>query len=171
MKKLIIWCLVFSQAIILTCSSAASRGGKVEFTILIKNEMDNLNKPAVFYHCTSSKKDMGWHRSVPSTEYHWSFKVPKFGTGVMVHNCEFRSRLGTANVEIDTLSTSAIVCNGHVCEYAVRRDGIYFIGNELYYPFGVFIELSRPVVKLVKPWTPWSPQQLKALHRSKDYHH
>ncbi|KAG2334271.1 hypothetical protein Bca52824_005451 [Brassica carinata] len=156
MKALIIWCLV-SQAIILTCNSADA-GGDVDFTILIKNEMHHFKKPTVFYHCTSSKKDMGWHRSVPSTEYHWNFKVPKFGNGVMVHNCEFRSRLGTANVEIDTLSTTAILCDGHVCEYAVRRNGIYFIGYEL------------PVEKLVEPWTPWSPQQLKALHRSKKDH-
>ncbi|XP_013623781.1 PREDICTED: uncharacterized protein LOC106329642, partial [Brassica oleracea var. oleracea] len=170
MKTLIIWCLV-SQAIILTCNSAGSGRGDVDFTIVIKNEMHHFKKPAVFYHCTSKKKDMGWHRSVPSTEYHWSFKVPKFGNGVMIHKCEFRSRLGTANIEIDTLSTTAILCDGHICEYAVRRNGIYFIGYELYYPFGVFIELSRPVEKLVEPWTPWSPQQLKALHRSKDYHH
>nr|VDC78643.1 unnamed protein product [Brassica rapa] len=60
--------------------------------------------------------------SVPSTEYHWSFKVPKFGNGVMIHKCEFRSRLGTANIEIDTLSTTAILCDGHVCEYAARGE-------------------------------------------------
>ncbi|KAF8118207.1 hypothetical protein N665_0006s0199 [Sinapis alba] len=169
MKTLIIRCLVF-QAIILTCNSAASGGGDVDFTILIKNEMHNFKNSTVFYHCTSSKKDMGWHRSVPSSEYHWSFKVPKFGTGVMIHSCEFRSRLGTANIEIKTLSTTAILCDGHICEYVVRRNGIYFIGYELYYPFGMFLELSRPVVKLVEPWTPWSPQQLKALHRTKQFH-
>ncbi|KAJ4911924.1 Plant self-incompatibility protein S1 family [Raphanus sativus] len=165
MKTLIIWCLV-SQAIILAGNSAAG----VDFSILIKNGMYNFKKPAVFYHCRSSKKDLGWHKSLPSSEFRWSFQVPKFGIGVMIHNCEFRSRLGTANIEIETLSTTAILCGGHKCKYAIRRNGIYFIGYELYYPFGGIVELSRPVEKLIEPWTPWSPHQLRDLNRSKQNH-
>lgn len=106
---------------------------------------------------------MGWHKSVPSSEFHWKFEVPEYGNGVMVHNCRFRSSLGTANVEIRTLSTTAILCDGQICKYAIRPDGIYFIGYELYCPhviFGRYIEFSRPVEKLVQPWKPWPPQQL-----------
>ncbi|XP_013616785.1 PREDICTED: uncharacterized protein LOC106323173 [Brassica oleracea var. oleracea] len=167
MKTLIIWCLV-SQAIILAGNSAEK--GDVDFSILIKNEMYNFKKPSVFYHCRSSKKDLGWHKSQPSSEFRWSFEVPQFGNGVMVHNCEFRSRLGTANIEIETLSTTAILCDGQTCKYAIRRNGIYFIGYELYYPFGGIVELSRPVEKLIEPWTPWSPHQLRYLNRSKQNH-
>lgn len=164
MKTLVTWCLVL-QVIILHGNSAET--GDVDFTLLIKNEMYNFKKPAVFYHCQSSKKDIGWHKSVPSSEFSWNFEVPQFGNGVMIHNCEFRSRIGTANIEINTLSTTAILCDGQICKYAIRRNGIYFIGYELYYPYGMFFELSRPVEKLVEPWKPWSPHQLKALRRRK----
>lgn len=167
MKTLEILCLVF-QVIILTVNSADS--GDVEFSILIKNEMYNVKNPSVFYTCRSSKKDIGWHKSVPYSQFQWEFEVPQFGNGVMVHNCRFRSSIGTANVEIRTLSTTAMLCGGQTCNYAIRPNGIYFIGYELYSPhaiFGRYFEFSRPVEKIVEPWKPWSPQQLKAMHRSK----
>ncbi|CAN8256588.1 unnamed protein product [Cochlearia groenlandica] len=166
MKTLVIWFLV-SQAIIQTLNSAKTED--VEFSLLIKNEMFNFKNPSIYYHCESSKKDIGWHRSLPSDEFQWTFKVPQFGNGLMIHNCEFRSSVGTANVEIKTLSTTAILCDGRTCKYAVRPNGIYFIGYELYTPFRMFFELSRPVEKLVEPWKPWSPHQLKDLRR-RNYH-
>ncbi|XP_010424065.1 PREDICTED: uncharacterized protein LOC104709097 [Camelina sativa] len=164
MKILAILCLV-SQVIIPTVNSA-DKGG-VYFSILIKNEMYHVKKPSVFYNCRSPKKDIGWRKSFPSTDFEWEFKVPQFGNGVMVHKCRFRSSLGTANVEIRTLSTTAMLCDGQTCTYAIRPDGIYFIGYELYSPhaiFGRYFEFSRPVEKLVEPWKPWSPQQLKVMH-------
>lgn len=163
MKTLVTWCLVFQ--VIIRIGNSAERGD-VDFSILIKNEMYNFQTPSVFYHCQSSAKDIGWHKSVPSSEFHWKFEVPQFGNGVMIHNCQFRSSVGTANVAIKTLSTTAILCDGQICTYAIRPNGIYFIGYELYSPFfGGFFELSRPVEKLVEPWKPWSPEQLKALRR------
>ncbi|CAD5331454.1 unnamed protein product [Arabidopsis thaliana] len=150
------------------CGNSAD-SGDVDFSILIKNEMYNVDNPSVFYNCRSSKKDIGWHKSVPSSEFQWEFEVPQFGNGVMVHNCRFRSSAGTANVEIRTLSTTAMLCDGQTCKYAIRPNGIYFIGYELYSPYAIFgryIELSRPAEKLVEPWKPWSPQQLKVMHRT-----
>ncbi|KAL1202189.1 hypothetical protein V5N11_018145 [Cardamine amara subsp. amara] len=88
---------------------------------------------------------MGWHKSVPSSQFHWNFEVPEYGNGVMVHDCRFRSSVGTSNVKIRTMSTTAILCDGQMCKYAIRPDGIYFIGYELYSPhviLGRYIEFS-----------------------------
>ncbi|XP_010495509.1 PREDICTED: uncharacterized protein LOC104772616 [Camelina sativa] len=160
--KALIWCLVL-QGIIFQGNSIV---GDVGFTLVMKNEMYGLERPSVLYRCKSSGKSLRWHISTPHAEFAWDFEVPPFGTGVVIHRCEFRSSQGTAEIEIKTLSMTSMLCGGHTCSYVIRPDGVYFVGFETYYPHNIllrFLELVRPVDKLVEPWKAWSPTQLKAL--------
>ncbi|EOA19542.1 hypothetical protein CARUB_v10002514mg [Capsella rubella] len=144
----------------------SQKQGDVGFTLMMKNEMYGLKRPVVLYRCKSSNKSLRWHISSPHAEFKWDFEVPPFGTGVVIHHCEFRSSQGTAEVEIKTLSMTSMLCGGHVCTYVIRPNGVYFVGFETYYPHNIllrFLELVRPVDKLVEPWKAWSPTQLKAL--------
>ncbi|ESQ32140.1 hypothetical protein EUTSA_v10005491mg [Eutrema salsugineum] len=145
--------------------------GDVSFTLLMRNEMYGLKRPLVAYRCTSSEKSLRWHESFPRSEFAWDFDVPPFGTGVVIHRCQFLSSQGTADVEIKTLSMTSVLCGGHLCKYVIRPDGIYFVGFETYYPHSFllrFLELVRPVDKLVEPWKAWSPRQLKALRADRN---
>lgn len=167
--KALVWCLVL-QSIIFQGNSIV---GDVGFTLMMKNEMYGLKRPSVVYRCKSSGKSLRWHVSIPHAEFAWDFEVPPFGTGVVIHHCEFQSSQGTANVEIKTLSMTSMLCGGHLCKYVIRPNGVYFVGFETYYPHNIllrFLELVRPVDKLVEPWKAWSPRQLKALReRNKSY--
>ncbi|CAN8277217.1 unnamed protein product [Cochlearia groenlandica] len=160
--KTLVWFLVL-QAIIFRANSIV---GDVSFELLMKNEMYGLKRPSVMYRCKSSERSLRWHRSFPKSEFAWEFDVPPFGTGVVIHQCQFMSSQGTADVEIKTLSMTSMLCGGHVCKYVIRPNGIYFVGFETYYPHNVllrFLEFVRPVEMLVEPWKAWSPRQLKAL--------
>ncbi|CAH8272293.1 unnamed protein product, partial [Arabidopsis lyrata] len=140
--------------------------GDVGFKLMMKNEMYGLKRPSVLYRCKSSDKSLRWHISIPHAEFTWDFEVPPFGTGVVIHRCEFKSSQGTAEVEIKTLSMTSTLCGGHLCKYIIRPNGVYFVGFETYYPHNIllrFLEFVRPVDKLVEPWKAWSPRQLKAL--------
>ncbi|KAL0718165.1 hypothetical protein Bca4012_067487 [Brassica carinata] len=146
-------------------------GGDVSFSIRLKNEMYGLKRPKVVYRCKSSEKSLRWHQSYRKTEFTWDFEVPPFGNGVVIHQCHFMSSQGTADVIIKTLSMTSFLCGGHVCKYVIRPNGIYFVGFETYYPHNVFlrfVELVRPVVKLVEPWKAWSPRQLKELRAERN---
>ncbi|KAG2316629.1 hypothetical protein Bca52824_019751 [Brassica carinata] len=166
--KAIVWCLVL-QAFIIQGDSI--EGGDVSFSIRLKNEMYGLKRPKVVYRCKSSEKSLRWHQSYRKTEFTWDFEVPPFGNGVVIHQCHFMSSQGTADVIIKTLSMTSFLCGGHVCKYVIRPNGIYFVGFETYYPHNVFlrfVELVRPVVKLVEPWKAWSPRQLKELRAERN---
>ncbi|CAH8363181.1 unnamed protein product [Eruca vesicaria subsp. sativa] len=167
-KRVIAWCLVL-QAIIIQGDSVES--GDVSFSIQLKNEMYGLKRPTVVYRCKSSEKSLRWHQSYMKTEFTWDFQVPPFGNGVVIHQCHFLSSQGTADVIIKTLSMTSILCGGHVCKYVIRPNGIYFVGYETYYPHNIFlrfVELVRPVNKLVEPWKAWSPRQLKELQAERN---
>ncbi|KAL1212705.1 hypothetical protein V5N11_021260 [Cardamine amara subsp. amara] len=160
--KALIWYLVM-QVIVFQGNAVV---GDVGFTLMMKNEMYGLKRPSVLYRCKSSDKSLRWHISLPQADFSWDFEVPPFGNGVVIHTCEFRSSQGTAEVAIKTLSMTSMLCGGHLCKYVVRPNGVYFVGFELYYPHNIFlrfIELVRPVDKLIEPWKAWSPRQLKAL--------
>ncbi|CAN8252324.1 unnamed protein product [Cochlearia groenlandica] len=166
-NKTLLWCLVL-QAIV---HQGYSIIGDVSFTLLMKNEMYGLKRPSVVYRCKSSEKSLRWHKSFPKTEFSWDFDVPPFGNGVVIHRCHFMSSQGTADVEIKTLSMTSMLCGGHLCKYVIRPNGIYFVGFETYYPHNIllrFLELVRPVDKLVEPWKAWSPRQLKALRAERN---
>ncbi|CAA7017229.1 unnamed protein product [Microthlaspi erraticum] len=158
-KKALVWCLVL-QVIIFQGSSV-----DMAFTLMMKNEMYGLKRPAVVYRCKSGEKSLRWHQSSPDLEFSWDFGVPLYGTAVVIHRCKFLSSQGTADVEIKTLSMTTMLCGGNLCKYAIRPDGIYFVGYEIYYPHVLlkFLEFVRPVDKLVEPWKAWSPRQLEAL--------
>ncbi|XP_010520641.1 PREDICTED: uncharacterized protein LOC104799699 [Tarenaya hassleriana] len=163
LKTLACWFLAMQ---VISVPADAIVPGEVEFSILIKNEMYGLKRPTVVYQCRSPKKVFRWHKSVPKSEFSWDFNVPPFGTAVVVHRCHFRSSQGTADVEIKTISMTAMLCGGHLCKYVIKPNGIYFVGYETYYPHNIFLrflELVRPVEKLVEPWKAWSPKQLEAL--------
>ncbi|CAN6877191.1 unnamed protein product [Brassica oleracea var. botrytis] len=167
-KNGIVWCFVL-QVIIFYVESIEV--GDVSFTIAMKNEMYGLKRPSVVYRCKSSEKSLRWHRSRPKTQFSWDFDVPPFGNGVVIHICHFLSSQGTAHVEIRTLSMTSMLCGGHVCKYVIKPNGIYFVGFETYYPHNIllrFLELVRPVEKLVEPWKAWSPRQLIALRAERN---
>ncbi|CAH8363198.1 unnamed protein product [Eruca vesicaria subsp. sativa] len=167
-KNAILCCLVL-QLIIYEGESIEV--GDVSFSLVMKNEMYGLKRPLVYYRCKSSEKSLRWHKSHPKTEFTWDFDVPPFGNGVVTHQCQFMSSQGTANVEIKTLSMTSMLCGGHVCKYVIRPTGIYFVGFETYYPHNIllrFLELVRPVNKLVEPWKEWSPRQLNALRAERN---
>ncbi|KAL9811554.1 putative plant self-incompatibility S1 [Arabidopsis thaliana] len=147
-------------------ASGRRSSGDVGFTLMMKNEMFGLKRPSVLYRCKAYDKSLRWHVSIPTAEFTWDFEVPPFGTGVVIHRCEFKSSQGTADVEIKTLSMTSTLCGGHLCKYVIRPNGVYFVGFETYYPHNIFLrflEFVRPVDKLVEPWKAWSPRQLKAL--------
>ena len=167
-KKAIVWCLVL-QALIIQGDSIES--GDVSFSIMLRNEMYGLRRPLVVYRCKSSGKSLRWHQSYRKQEFTWDFEVPPFGNGVVIHQCHFMSSQGTADVIIKTLSMTSILCGGHVCKYVIGPNGIYFVGFETYYPHNIFlrfVELVRPVVKLVEPWKAWSPRQLKEFRAERN---
>ncbi|CAF1716174.1 unnamed protein product [Brassica napus] len=145
--------------------------GDVSFSIMLRNEMYGLRRPLVVYRCKSSGKSLRWHQSYRKQEFTWDFEVPPFGNGVVIHQCHFMSSQGTADVIIKTLSMTSILCGGHVCKYVIGPNGIYFVGFETYYPHNIFlrfVELVRPVVKLVEPWKAWSPRQLKEFRAERN---
>ncbi|XP_010536192.1 PREDICTED: uncharacterized protein LOC104811241 [Tarenaya hassleriana] len=165
--KTLVSCLVLQA--IATTGKSGSTPKNVDFAIRIRNEMHGTNRTTVFYHCWSAEKDYGWHKSFPAAEFSWHFDVLPYGNGVKIHSCEFRSSEGSINIEIETMSTTAMLCDGHVCVYAVRSDGVYFLGYELYYPshaFGRYFEMLRPVEKIIEPWKPWSPHQIRVLRHA-----
>ncbi|CAH2044456.1 unnamed protein product [Thlaspi arvense] len=116
-NKAIVWCLVL-QVIIFQGNSIEV--GDVSFTLMMKNEMFGLHRPLVVYRCKSSEKSLRWHESYPKSEFTWDFEVPPFGTGLVIHRCQFLSSQGTADVEIETLSMTSTLCGGHLCKYVIR---------------------------------------------------